>query len=191
MLALSNGQEIVYESFASDLQVSPGTLKNYLQILDDTLIGFPLPGFTATKRRKAVARSKFYFFDLGVSRHLARTPLILEKSKAFGDAFEHFIVLEVKAYISYARKDLKMCYWRSTSHIEVDLVIGDLLAIEIKASSQPSTKHLKGLRALKEEKIFKRHILVCTEDQERITEDGIEIFPWQAFLRLLWAHEII
>ena len=39
-IALSNGQEINYENFSKDLQVSPGTLKNYIQILDDTLLGF-------------------------------------------------------------------------------------------------------------------------------------------------------
>jgi len=189
-VALANGQEINYERFASDLQVSPSTLKNYFQILEDTLIGFRLPGYTATKKRKATTRSKFYLFDLGVARHLAKNSHIIEGSKAFGDAFEHFIILEVRAWLSYARRREELRYWRSTSQFEVDALIGNQVAIEIKSSDSPTDKHLKGLRALMEEGLFKRHILVCRERQKRVTDDGIEILPWQQFTKLLWDGKL-
>ena len=189
-VALANGQEINYERFASDLQVSPSTLKNYFQILEDTLIGFRLPGYTATKKRKSTTRSKFYLFDLGVARHLAKNSEIIEGSKAFGDAFEHFIILEVRAWLSYARRREELRYWRSTSQFEVDALIGNQVAIEIKSSDSPTDKHLKGLRALMEEGLFKRHILVCRERQKRVTDDGIEILPWQQFTKLLWDGKL-
>jgi predicted AAA+ superfamily ATPase len=189
-VALANGQEINYERFASDLQVSPSTLKNYFQILEDTLIGFRLPGYTATKKRKATTRSKFYLFDLGVARHLAKNSHIIEGSKAFGDTFEHFIILEVRAWLSYARRREELRYWRSTSQFEVDALIGNQVAIEIKSSDSPTDKHLKGLRALMEEGLFKRHILVCRERQKRVTDDGIEILPWQQFTKLLWDGKL-
>lgn len=193
VIARTNGQEVNYESFASDLQISPSSFKNYLQILDDTLIGFRLPGFTDTKKRKATSRAKHYLFDLGVTKHLANIGKILPESKAFGDAFEHFLILEVRAYLSYKRlsQTKPMHYWRSTSQFEVDLLVGQDLAIEIKSTSTPSPKHLKGLRALAEEKIFKRFILVCTVDQVRRTEDAIDILPWQTFLAMLWDGTII
>jgi predicted AAA+ superfamily ATPase len=190
-VALANGQEVNYERFASDLQVSPSTLKNYFQILEDTLIGFRLPGYTATKKRKSTTRSKFYLFDLGVARHLAKNSRIIEGSKAFGDAFEHFIILEIRAWLSYTRRGEDLRYWRSTSQFEVDALIGEDVAIEIKSSDTPSEKHLRGLRALKEEGIFKRYILVCHERQKRTTEDGIEILPWQQFTRLLWDGKLL
>ena len=72
LIALSNGQEINYESFASDCQVSPGTLKNYIQILEDTLLGFRIPGYTKTRKRKAITRSKHYLFDIGVTNALCQ-----------------------------------------------------------------------------------------------------------------------
>lgn len=190
-IALANGQEVNYEAFASDLQVSPGTFKNYLQILDDTLIGFRLPGFTKTKRRKATSRAKHYLFDLGVTRHLAGLGWIQGKSKAFGDAFEHFIVLEVRAFVSYARKTTRMAYWRSTSLFEVDLVLDDDVAIEIKSTTQVSDKHLKSLRALKEENLFQRFLVVSLDPVRRRTSDGIEMIPWQPFLDLLWSGKVI
>lgn len=184
--ALSNGQEINYESFASDLQISASTLKNYFQILEDTLIGFRLKGFTETKKRKSTVRAKHYLFDLGVTRHLSRQGVISLGSKAFGDALEHFIILETRAYLSYTRQRVEQRYWRSTSQFEVDLLIGRSRAIEIKATEHPSDKHLKGLRALMEEGIFKHYCLVCLTHHRRVTEDGIVILNWRDFLQEMW-----
>lgn len=191
LIALSNGQEINYESFASDCQVSPGTLKNYFQILEDTLIGFRLPGYTKTRKRKATSRSKHYLFDIGVTNSLCSRGLISERTELFGNALEHFIILEVRAYLSYTRSLKPIAYWRSTSQMEVDLIIGDDVAVEVKASSLVSDKHLKGLRALKEENLLRRFIAVSTDSSRRKTEDGIEIYPWKLFLEQLWRGKII
>lgn len=191
LAALSNGQEINYESFAADCQVSAGTLKNYFQVLEDTLLGFKVPGYTKTRKRKAISRSKHYLFDIGVTNTLCRRGRIEARTELFGNAFEHFIVLEVRAYLSYTQSTHAMTYWRSTSKMEVDLILGDEVAIEIKATSLVSDKHLKGLKALQEEKIHKRYIVVSTDSNWRKTEDNIEIFPWHDFLEKLWRGEII
>lgn len=187
--ALSNGQEINYQSLASDLQISASTLKNYFQILEDTLIGFRLQGFTETRKRKATVRAKHYLFDLGVTRHLSRQGFIKAGSKAFGEALEHFIILETRAYLSYTRQRVEQRYWRSVSQFEVDLLLGRSHAIEIKATEHPSEKHLRGLRALMEEGIFKHYYLVCLTPHKRITEDGIIIVNWRDFLAEMWRGE--
>jgi len=191
LMALSNGKEINYESFAKDLQFSPSTLKNYIEILSNTLVGFSLQGWTKTKKRKAISRSKYYLFDLGVTNTLCQRGLIKNKSELFGKAFEHFIILEVRSYLSYFRKKLNMNYWRSSSQIEVDLIVGDKVAIEIKSSSLIQDKHLKGLRRLKEEQILKKYILVSLDKEERVTKDKIYIMPWEVFLKKLWQGNII
>ncbi len=190
-VARTNGQELSYESFASDLQVSPSTLKNYLQILDDTLIGFRLPGYTGTTKRKAISRAKYFLFDLGVRRHLAREGPIAEGSKSFGDAFEHFIILETRAWNSYTRRSLPLTYWRSTSKMEVDLIIGDYLALGIKATLLVHDRHLKGLRALKEENKIERFAVVSQDPHQRVTNDGITIYPWRDFLKALWSGGLV
>lgn len=191
LIALSNGKEINYESFASDSQVSPTTLKNYVQILEDTLLGFSLPGYTKTQKRKAISRAKHYLFDIGVTNTLSKKGLIQEKSSLFGDAFEHFIVLETRAFLSYYRLPHGLSYWRSTAQHEVDLLIGDTIALEIKATNLVADKHLRGLRALKEEGLQERYIVISMDSARRKTEDGIEIFPWQEFLDELWALKIV
>lgn len=190
LAALSNGHEINFESMASDCGVSPSTLKNYFQILDDTLVGFSLPGFAKTKKRKAISRAKHYFFDIGVVNSLAKRGEIREKSELFGNAFEHFLVMETRAYNSYARLNASLAYWRSTSQFEVDLIVGDAAAIEFKSTTLVQEKHLKGLRAFKEEGLVRRHLCVSLDEHPRKTSDGIEIFPWQAFLQELWAGRI-
>ena len=191
LIAQSNGQELNYDSFSKDLQISPNTLKNYISILDDTLLGFHLKGYTKTKKRKAIARSKYYLFDIGVTNTLCRRGDIQERSELFGKAFEHFIILEVRAFLSYSRKSLDMFYWRSTSHKEVDLIIGNKAAIEIKATQVVQEKHLKGLKALKEEGLIQKYFVVSLDSEPRMTQDRIHILPWNIFLKKLWQSQLL
>ena len=64
--------------------------------------------------------------------------------------------------------------------MEVDFCVDEEIAIEVKSSSNVTEKHLKGLKALREEGIFKRYVVVCQEEHPRII-DGIEILPWKYF----------
>jgi len=100
-------------------------------------------------------------------------------------------MLEVRAYLSYFRKKNKMAYWRSTTKFEVDLILDQDIAIEIKGTDTIQKKHLKGLKAIKEEEIFSKFIIVSNEASKRILEGNIEVLPWQHFLEKLWAGEII
>ena len=159
--------------------------------MEDTLVAFQLRAFTKTRKRKAISRSKLYFFDVGVTNSLANRGEIKAGSELFGKAFEQFILLEVKAFLSYATKNIKMCYWRSTSRFEVDLVLGNQWAIEIKSSASIQNKHLKGLRALKEEGNIQNFAAVSCDRFQRKTHDDIAIFPWTLFLEKLWNGDIV
>jgi predicted AAA+ superfamily ATPase len=191
LMALSNGEEISYQSIAGDCGVSPNSIKNYIQILEDTLVAFQLKAFTKTRKRKAISRSKLYLFDIGVTNSLAKRGEIMEGSELFGKAFEHFILLEVRAFLSYTRKNIGMCYWRSTSKFEVDLILDDQWGVEIKSASSIQDKHLKGIRALKEEGNIQNFAVVSCDRYERKTQDNITIFPWRLFLGKLWNGDII
>jgi uncharacterized protein len=191
LIALSNGEEISYQSIANDCGVSANSIKNYVQILEDTLLAFQLKAFTKTRKRKAISRSKLYLFDIGVTNSLANRGEIRPASELFGRAFEHFIVLEVRAFLSYARKNVGMHYWRSTSQFEVDLVLGNQWAIEIKGATSIADKHLKGIRALKEEGKIENFAVVSLDQNERKTADNITVFPWKIFLKRLWNGELV
>lgn len=191
LMALSNGEEVSYQSIGRDCGVSANSIKNYIEILEDTLVAFQLKAYTKTQKRKAITRSKVYFFDIGVTNSLANRGEIFYNSELFGKAFEHFIILEFRAYLSYSRKEVKMRYWRSTSKFEVDLVLDNKWAIEIKGTKSVSGKHLKGLKALKEEGLIENYAVVSCDLNERKTREDINIFPWKLFLDKLWNDEII
>lgn len=177
-------------SVASDAQVSRQTTQNYFQILIDTMLGFYLQSFTKSVKRKAVGTPKFYFFDMGVVRALRKLGPIQKSSSDFGEFFEHFIFLELQAYLSYTGSKQQLSYWRSLSGFEVDFLIGQEIAIEVKANANISSKHLKGLKALFEEKIgFKKYCLVCHETEKRF-EDDVIIYPWRIFLEDLWSGKL-
>lgn len=187
VVALSNGEEINYSNIASDSGVPVRTLEAYFGILDDTLIGFSVHPYLATTRRKAITRSKYFFFDIGIVNTLTRRGKIEYKSELFGRAFEHFIALELRALLAYKKLDWPLQYWRSTSHFEVDFILGNTLALEVKGTDLVTDKHLKGLRTFKEEGLVKTYGVVSLDPYERMTEDGIYIWPWEVFLTKLWT----
>jgi predicted AAA+ superfamily ATPase len=79
-------------------------------------------------------------------------------------------------------------FWRSTSGFEVDVLIDDHTAIEIKASATIGPADLKGLRALSEEMRLRRRIVVCRERRARRIDD-IDVKPWGDFQDALWADQ--
>ncbi|MBN1962723.1 MAG: ATP-binding protein [Deltaproteobacteria bacterium] len=187
--ATINTQLINATSISSDAQVSRQTIQNYIQILRDTLLGYDLLPFGKTVKRKPIVTPKFYFFDMGVVRTLRRLPPITPANAEYGEFFEHFIFLELRAYIDYNSPRTLLHYWRSTSGFEVDFIYDERVAIEAKASKHITEKHLKGLRALAEEHQLKRFIVVCHETRPRLV-DGIYIMPWRMFLDELWTNRL-
>lgn len=189
--AISNGEIINFNNIASECGVSAPTVKAYFQILEDTLIGIWIPAFRKQAKRRLISSPKFMFFDVGIVSHLTHRGKIEQGSELFGRAFEHFIILEVLAHSSYSDLNYPVEYWRTASQFEVDLILGKGdVAIEIKSTTLAKDRHLKGLRAFKEEHKSK-YILVSHDPNPRKTNDGILILPWKVFLNQLWANKII
>jgi len=185
-----NAEQINYTKIGNDAGVPPRTVRDYFQIFSDTLIAHILPSFEKTTKRKAVATEKFYFFDLGVARSLARRGEVALGTPDFGKALEHLILLELLAYRDYNLKDISIHYWRSQSQFEVDFLVDESIAIEVKASSRVATQDLKALKALEEDWPLRRKIVVCGENQRRVV-DNVEIIPYAEFLTDLWGHLIV
>ena len=114
---------------------------------------------------------------------------IKEGTAEFGRAFEHFIFNEIKAYLQYNEDHRPLCFWRSKNHQEVDFVVGDNLAIEVKASRTVRSRNLKGLKALCEEGSFSHKIIVSLEPRPRLIENQFLVLPYKDFLKKLWKNE--
>ncbi|RMG44332.1 MAG: ATP-binding protein [Candidatus Dadabacteria bacterium] len=187
VVALSNGEVINYSKIAQDAEVKLNTVRNYFQILSDTLVGHILEPYRKTPSRKAVASSKFYLFDLGVTNQLLNRYELVPGTSAYGRALEHMILLEIKAYIDYVGLSLPVFFWRTHSRLEVDFIVGDSVAIEVKSTDKIKYADLKGMKALSDDMKLKRKIIVCREKVRRVMDGGIEIVPVDEFLEELWA----
>lgn len=191
---LSNAKQINFTELGSDAQVPPRTVHDYFQILEDTLIGFMLPAFTATPTRKAMTSDKFYLFDTGLTNALLGRTELSFGTPEVGDLFEQFIISEVRAYVSYKNKKVEMMYWRSYSKLEVDLILKgkkQILAIEIKSKNKLQNKDFNGLLAFAEDYPKAKKIVVFNEGHHSIEENKIECIPIFNFLKMLWNDEII
>ncbi|MGB4414374.1 MAG: DUF4143 domain-containing protein [Paludibacter sp.] len=189
--ALTNGEMVNYSNIATDCGISVPTIKEYFQILNDTLIGRYLPSFQKRPKRRVITAPKFYLFDVGITNYLLNRRKIEYGTELFGKAFEHFIYQEIYAHSRYSDVNYPMYYWRTASQIEIDFVLGDHeVAIEVKSTNEANPRHLKGLKAFAEEYEVKKLILISNDPMPRLVEN-IEILPWKIFLERLWAGQII
>ena len=189
--AQCNGEMLVYKNISQDCGIDYRTVKEYFGILEDTLVGYMLSGFRATKKRKALTVPKFYFFDVGVANYLTHRRGMTPGSDDFGHAFEHFIIQELIAYLGYHHSEERLSYWCSSSGYEVDAIIGEgRVAIEIKSTDEAKSRHTRGLKAFGEDFPDARLIIVSLDKYRRKMND-VEVFPVLEFLQNLWKGQIV
>ena len=190
--ALRDGSAVNFSNIARETGVSSMTVKNYFDILTDTLIGRWLPAYRKRPKGREALSPKFYFSDVGVVNHLARRGEVLPGSEAFGKAFENWVFHEIPAYVSYRAPRAKVCHWRLPSGQEVDFLVDGRVAIEAKARDVITKDHLRGLRSLRRvHPEVGRMVVVCTEARPWRTDDGIDVLPASVFVERLWAGELL
>lgn len=190
--AEENGNTLNFSKIAQDIGISASTIKEYFSILEDTLLAFFLYPYSRTVRKKIIKSPKFYFFDTGVQRALARqaSQELLPKTSSYGKAFEHFIIKEFIHLSKYLNRDLQFSFYRTESGSEVDLIIqkpcGEIYALEIKASVTPSRQELRGLLSFKEVCPQAKMICVSLSPQKYQLEEFM-IYPWQEIFREIFS----
>jgi uncharacterized protein len=191
-MGYSHGELTNFSNIARECGVDSKTVKEYYQILEDTLLGTMIAPFKRRQSRQVITQTpKFYLFDVGVAGALTNRHLTEERGELFGKAFEHFIFMELRAHRSLSELNYPINFWRTKSGLEADFVLGGgQVAIEVKGSSRVERSELRPLSAFREEYKPRQIMVVCNERVERI-HDGIRILPWRAFLRELWAGKII
>ncbi len=185
--SLSNALELNFESLARDCGVPARTVREYASILTDTLVATLLEPWRQGTKRKPVSSAKLYFFDVGVARVLAQRKPAQAESREWGLALEQLIFQELRAWVAYDGQNRPLTYWRTTDGREVDFVVGDELAVEVKATRKVTEPDLKGLREIAHEGPWKARVVVCQEPVARQTDDGIVVLPVHDFLARLWA----
>ncbi|MGK5086652.1 ATP-binding protein [Bdellovibrionota bacterium FG-2] len=187
--AIQSGQILNYQAVSSDAGVPETTVRSYFEILRDTLLGVSLEPWRESKKRRAIQTAKFFLFDPGVQAALMDRKELNRNSPEFGTALEHWILHELRAIRTIRNTHWPLTYWRSTANHEVDFCIGEHTAIEVKSTERLTDRHFHGLKAIREEKVFKRLVMVSFDKKVRKWDDQIECWPVEECLLALAAGE--
>jgi len=189
LAATANGETLSWSTFAQDVGVDAKTIRTYFEILEDTLIGFLLPAYRRSLRKRQKTHPKFYFFDTGVNRALAgqlNVPLIAGGSD-YGRAFEHFWILEIIRMNSYRKTDFSFSYF-ATNDVEIDLVAErpgrPPLFIEIKSAERVKDAEISALNAVASELRGSEAVCISREPQRR-KAGKVLVVPWREALETI------
>lgn len=152
--SFSHGSLLNTTQIARESQVKRTTVDNYLQILEDLLLAFTLPVFTRRAQRSLVSHSKFYYFDIGIFRHLRPRGPLDREAELEGPAIEGLVAQHLRTWVQAQRESHQLTFWRTRSGLEVDFVVygpKGFWAIEVKRSAEISPKDVNGLLAFQEE----------------------------------------
>ncbi|MGM9621451.1 MAG: ATP-binding protein [Bacteroidaceae bacterium] len=184
--ALTNGEMVNYNNIAQDCGVSANTVSGYFDILEDTLLGFRLPAFARVMKRRLVLAPRFYYFDVGVANHLRHSGELVRGTVEYGHAFEHLLIQELRAWLSYTESPERLTYWRTYTGQEVDAVIGDArVAIEMKSVEEVGSRHLGGLKSFASDYPGCRLMMVSLDPINRRMGE-VECVYVLDFLHMLW-----
>jgi predicted AAA+ superfamily ATPase len=184
LAALESGTSPNLSKLSNESGVSVPTIKEFYSLLEDTLVVEKVEPYLKSARKRIMASSRYYFFDIGVRNAIAKLPLekgLVNAQK--GTLFEHFVILEIIRRVRLLRKNYSVNYWRTAAGAEVDCVIdmGDrVIPIEIKSSIKVSEGDLSGLKIFLSSypKVAKEgYIITMGGNNEKIT-DNITAIPW-------------
>jgi len=193
--AQMNGKIINRSKIAKEVGVDSMTIASYYEILEDTLLGFELPAYHRSVRKAQKQASKFYFVDTGIKRAIDKTltmPL-LPRTAAYGEAFEHWVILDLIKLSEYKRFDWKFSYIKTKEDVEIDLVIErpgkPLLLIEIKSKNKVDASDAKALENLGKDLDPKADKILLSQDPLAQRFGSTQAWHWQEYLELLLREE--
>lgn len=190
--AQSNSKIINYKKIADDVGVAPATVKTYFEILAETLVGFFLDSFHQSVRKSQRQSPKFYLFDSGIERVLARTldVKLRDQTYAYGEAFEGFFINEVNRLNHYYRKDYQLSYLRTGDDAEIDLIVeghgNNRILIEIKSTALVRESDTSALARLAKD-IKHSAAIIVSRDPSPKRFGTVEALPWSVALERIFA----
>jgi len=190
--AQSNGDILNANRIARQIGADVKTVQSYFQILEDTWVGFPLPAYHRSVRKSQAAHPKFYLFDPGVKRALERSldAALSPGSFAYGEAFEHWVVLEFHRLNEYLGTDYRLSYLRTKDGAEIDLILSKpknpTFLIEIKSSTRIDEVEVNKLRRLHED-IPDSKAFYLSRDEHEAEIDGVRCLPWHKALAEIYG----
>ncbi len=133
------GSPISLSSIAADAQISPATVKRYINILESLYIVFKVAPYSKKVARSILKEPKIYFYDTGLV--IGAEGIRLENMVAVS------LLKDILGKNDYLGKDYRLHYVRTKNQQEVDFAIasedGQVDEIlEVKLSDNDISKHL-------------------------------------------------
>lgn len=195
-LRFSHGEMLNYSNISRQAGIDAKTVREYFQILVDTLLGYIILPYRKKVSRDIISETpKFYLFDVGIASFIKHHQFDDLKGPDAGKALEHYMLTELIAYKNLNELNFDINYWRTKDKLEVDFILNEgQVALEVKISDVILPSELRGLRVFNQEHKPKKSILVCQVPRPRRISDGdftLDVLPVKDFLQKLWAGDIV
>lgn len=190
--SITNAQMTNLSSISRDAGVARTSLKNYFQILEDTLIGCWLRAWRPRMRIKETYAPKFFFFDTGVVRGLSNQLRKDISPYERGFLLETYLLHELKVWNQTHNWGAKLNFWKTYNGAEIDFIVeleDQKIGIELKSSSTWKSEFGKHLKKAKEERSITRSIGVYL-GKRKLRDKSLEVFPIFDFLKILEKNKL-
>lgn len=190
--AQANGTILNIAKLARQSRVERRTAERYFSLLNDTLVGFFLPSFHYSERKKQASNAKFYFFDTGIVRVASEDLDSSVDNYRFGHLFEHFVILEAIKASTAHRQHFSFSYLEAERSLnsEIDLLASKgqtkILAIEIKSTTDPDIVDIRKLARTSKKIANCTPYIFCHTTIPSLVE-GVHIMPWQQGINELFG----
>ena len=172
------GAPISYSSLAADIQISPNTVKKYIQILEALYIVFRVTPFTRNIARSLLKEPKLYFFDTGLVQN--GEGAMLENLVAVS-LYKHCCAVE-----DYQGDEASLHYLRTKEGKEVDFAVTINNKIQFIIEVKTSDKDISpSLRYFNQRYQFPAIQLVKTLRQGYLAK-GIQVLKLENYLQELF-----
>lgn len=154
--ALQSGGLLNMASFGRDVGVAAPTIRNYLDLLQVSMLGSQLAPYHVSRRKRLIKTPKFYLHDSGLASHLCGLNSVRQMSSStmLPALLETWVLQQLVAAAELQETDTQVFYWRTTDGKEVDFLVEQLdkiIGIEVKSTYKPQITKVHGLKALREE----------------------------------------
>jgi predicted AAA+ superfamily ATPase len=179
-----SGAQVNLAGLSRESGISASTIKTFYQVLVDTFVGYWMPPYRRTARKRLLTTPRFYLFDLGVRNAVVGLPVGSDLLPATGGPMlEHWVALELIHRALYAGRGHAVSFWRTTSGAEVDFVWespGEDIPIEVKWTDRPrpeDARHVETFLELHQARA-QRGLLVCRAPRAQQLTDRTLALPW-------------
>lgn len=181
------GQLLNMASIASDVGVSPNTVKDWISILEAGFIVFLLKPWHQNIGKRLVKAPKLYFWDVGLASLLLgnKTPSHVSVHPLRGSLFENMVIADTLKRDAHRAGRRDFFFYRDNHGVEADLLIADGPAmdlVEIKSAQTAYPELWKPLPGIRERLGRPGRDRVVFGGAGRFPMRGVEVFGWKEWM---------